>query len=207
MSRGFTDDYFEHYCFFERGNTPYLNSRFRYMGNGKVPYDMFDIYKEMFHRNPRTYVDLGCGTGDEMLFYRKKGCSVLGCDFSDYVLKNKNEEVAKYIKDEDSLSFINSVRKGVDVFWENTLQYLDTDDFNALMLQIQNKASDKCLLGVLYDETDREHPYRKQLHSVRWWKSTMRSYGFVQTEELIKACDKHSEYCRLFVFVKEGSNA
>lgn len=203
--KGFSEDYFKHYCYFEGDSeTPYLEKQYRDMGNGKVPTSMYFIYKRLFNRNPKTYVDIGCGTGEEMTFYLEKGCSVLGCDFSEYVLKNKNKKAAKYIKNEDSLTFIKNVRKGVDIFWENTLQYLDTKDFMTLMEQIKDKASDECLLGVLFDETVREHPYRKQVHPVSWWTETMRKYGFIKSAKLKDIFqEKRYKGCSFYVFVKK----
>lgn len=202
---GFSQEYFEHYCYFEKGSkTPYSDKHYRDLGNRRVPEAMFLIYKRLFDRNPRTYVDIGCGTGEEMAFFLEKGCEVSGCDFSDYVLKKKNKKVAKFIKNENSLTFIKGVNKGVDIFWENTLQYLDTKDFITLMNQIKEKASNECLLGVLFDESVREHPYRQQVHPVSWWTNTMKEYGFIKSVKL-KNIFKERRYmgCSYYVFVKK----
>lgn len=203
---GFSKDYYEHYCCFEGDEkTPYLDKKYRCMGNCGTPKAMYTIYKKLFGKTPSVYVDLGCGTGEELDFYLNKNCEVLGCDFSDFVLKNKNKNVAKFIHKTDSLTFMKNLKSSPDIIWENTLQYLDTMDFNKLMEYIRDKSSKDCILGVLFDETIRIHPYRKQCHPIYWWVNTMRKYGFIKSTKLMSIMKpKTYNRCRQYIFVKKS---
>ena len=183
--QGFDNSYFENYLYFDsKKKTPYENKHLRYMGNACIPYAMYDLYNILFDSKPETYVDLGCGTGEEMAFYKNKGCRVQGCDFSNYVLERINPSVSKFIINQDSVSFMDSYRNDADIVWENTLQYLNDKDFDSLMKLIKEKTSQSSILGVLYDETERQHPYRKQVHEIKWWESKLEEYGFISSKKV-----------------------
>ena len=199
----FDDSYFEHYAYFDNNKTPYDNAFIRFMGNVNLPKTMLKLYWHLFKRAPKNYVDLGCGTGEEMAEYNRRGIEVSGCDFSKYVLERKNKEIADKIEETDSISFIKHYQSRIDVLFDSTLQYLDDKNFAILMNEIQHRVSEECVFGVLYDDTERNHPYRSQVHPCSWWIKTMEGYGFEQSETYLQQLIPDRLSKRMFKVTKD----
>lgn len=206
MSKGFSDEYYKHYGSFSEEITEYKDPENRLIGNGDIPKVMYDFYKFLYNKKPKSYVDLGCGTGEEMVFYKNKRCSVSGCDFSDYCIKNINEKVSDFIQNIDSLSFMNALDYKADILWENTLQYLEDKDFDNLLTLISDKTSKGAVLGILYDHTKRIHPYRKQVHLFSWWEKKLNDFGFVSSKRVVRLFKNYRKFFNdygMYIFVKK----
>lgn len=202
----FNDEYFEHYAFFDYSKESKYDSAYnRFMGNLNIYQVIFSLYKSLFNKVPEHYVDLGCGTGEEMAWYQAKNVGVIGCDISPYVLARKNQLVADYIHEMDSITLMSKYAHKADVIMDSTLQYLEDDDFNKLMKLIEEKSADQCVFGIVFDETERNHPYRKQFHPVEYWHSKIAEYGFKSARDYVNGIfisKQVEEATKEYIFVK-----
>lgn len=187
MIEPFADSYFEHYAFFdEKEKTEYTDIYNHVQGNLNVHQTMLSFFRNKFGRLPKNYFDLGCGTGDEMAYMFEKGIKVAGCDISPYVLSRKNKKVATCIHEVDSITFLKSTDEKAEMILDSTLQYIDNKEFYELLELIVKHASNKCVFGIIYDETPRKHPYRKQLRSEEQWINIVGSKGFQSAKDEVK---------------------
>lgn len=183
---GFDDSYFEHYCFFDDNvKTPYPDSKVRYAGNRDLHKFVYEIYKNSFNKEPSVYFDLGCGTGEEIAYFLNKGLTVRGCDISDFCFKNQNEKSKPFIKKTDSINFLENINSKADILLDSTLQYVEDCDFDILLSLIKDKTNDKSVIGIIFDSVERNHPYRKQLHSKDWWQSRLIQNGFTPLHNVV----------------------
>ena len=87
--KGFDDSYFEHYCKFDNDIvTPYSDSEIRFYGNRDIHKYVYSTYKNLFKKEPNLYLDLGCGTGEEISYFLDRNITSAGCDISDYVFND-----------------------------------------------------------------------------------------------------------------------
>lgn len=186
MAEAFNEDYFKHYAFFREEESDYTNPLNHFAGNLNIHQFMLKLYQHKYDKLPSNFFDLGCGTGEEMAFYHNKGISVAGCDISSYVLERKNPLVADGIHEVDSISFLESFNDKADIILDSTLQYLEDSDFYKLLNLIKEHASETCVLGIIYDASNRNHPYRKQIRTQEEWNKILSSYGFANAENEVK---------------------
>ncbi len=177
-NKGFANSYFEHYYYFDSKKTPYEKCNDPY--SISIVDSMYRSYNTLNGNVPTTYVETGCGNGkflNRMLQLGLKSSNVVGCDFSDYFNGSIICPKENFVK-MDSISFIKNINYPIDMCYENSLQYLDIEDFVTLISLLSKKMKYGSVLGVLYDESVRYHPYRKICKSVQWWKETLELFGF-----------------------------
>ncbi len=100
-----------------------------------IPYDkwvknILKIFKDNSF-NPKTIVDLGCGTGTIALNLAKKGFDVTGIDLSKHMISVANEKINKNVKDNISFKVGNIINFNLD---ENVDCMISTcDSFNYIL--------------------------------------------------------------------------
>lgn len=202
--KGFDDSYFEHYCKFDNDIvTPYSDSEIRFYGNRDIHKYVYSTYKNLFKKEPNLYLDLGCGTGEEISYFLDRNITSSGCDISDYVFNHINKKAEPFITKQDSVSFLSSFNGKADILMDSVLQYLDDDLFEKQIKLIGEKTNDNCVIGVIYDWTERNHPYRKQVHQPNWWESKLKPFGFANMYNLgIEIVTDNEDYVSEYIFYK-----
>lgn len=201
----FNDWYFKHYAWFDKDKkTPYSNSMNRFAGNLAIPVRMLELFLLLFKRNPRTYIDLGCGSGLDLKYYSDNYVQVSGCEISKYALDRLPQDMREFVKEQDSLTYMRNFEARADVLFDSTLQYVDNPTFDKLLKQISQKTAHSSVVGILYDDTERYHPYRKQVHSKDWWIQRMSEAGFDSLDKVNYEFTNKKMYTP-FIFVKRGA--
>ncbi|MFA4884234.1 MAG: class I SAM-dependent methyltransferase [Candidatus Margulisiibacteriota bacterium] len=123
-----TDYYKENYFQENKGSyeSVYSRAEVEYFQN-KIE-QRYQVIKEHLGGNKKTFLDVGCGEGWALKFFKSKGWQVVGLDYSEYGCKKNNPECADDLIVGDiyeNLSAIIAKENRYDVIWlDNVLEHV-----------------------------------------------------------------------------------
>lgn len=121
--------------------------------------------KSLINREPKTVVDLGCGTGDALVKFKKVGLDVTGVDFSKVALDKAKEllkeehvyDVEVILDDLDSLS----VKKEADIYFCK-LVYAFLKDKERFLERVKDLMSDESVFILITPVLHKSIDYTKE---------------------------------------------
>lgn len=72
----------------------YWNETHKKFSTGKTTYDNWlDDYQEVLDKCETPVLDLGCGTGNDTLYFTERGFKVIACDYSEFALDKIKQNI------------------------------------------------------------------------------------------------------------------
>ncbi|HAO99947.1 MAG TPA: hypothetical protein DCQ83_07895 [Fibrobacteres bacterium] len=151
--------------------------------------DIFRIYQKRFGKVPETFLDLGAADGRLLQKALRRGLNACGVENSPYILARiRDPKLRARIRNADATREIRNIKAGsYDVVVECVAQYLPPRRRDRYLKNVRRVCSGVvCLLvdAKNYDG-NRSGPHTgvRTFESKTWWRSKMRSLGFMRCEE------------------------
>ena len=118
----------------------YWNETHKKFSTGKTTYDNWlDDYQEVLDKCETPVLDLGCGTGNDTLYFTERGFKVIACDYSEFALDKIKQDIqgveTKQIDISQTLPFED---KTFDlIIADLSLHYFDEQTTKKIMQEIK----------------------------------------------------------------------
>lgn len=122
-----------------------------------------DIYRAMKIKlllNPKTLLDVGCGTGQMVYFLRLLGVEAQGLEISQYLLSKANPQVKKYLRMGNIMSLPYKDSSFEVVTTADVLEHVPTEDLKVAVLEC-NRVAQKFVLHKIFTT---ENQWIKHFH-------------------------------------------
>ncbi len=172
----------------------YSEEELRYILN-KIEQKYYAFKELLPSKEKYNLLDIGCGEGFCLKYFKEKGWDILGCDYSDFGIKAHNPEYVNDVLSGDvneHLTMLASEKKRFDVIWlDNVLEHV----LNPLhLLQLCKRLIYDTGLLIIEVPNDfselQQKLYEHKMINCRYWIAVPDHISYFNKEGLINICNE-----------------